>query len=320
MTIRFTCSECASVLKINDDLAGTSGRCPKCKTKFIVPDPDGDHRSKRPVKDSTAVGNSDLRLRGHEKRSDVIPLGFDPAETLRLDDSNYDLDALGDDLAPDIESSGPTGPREATPVSKAVAEAGDDDLDCPSIMVPHPQLATKSLLQTADVRANTSKKDSYSQFDETPSKLASTRSIPAPPAFDPSKFLKSDGPAIPEEISPPPMNMPEKRSGFALQKERDEEPYDPPVSRPIHRSEPVAKAERPQPERIDQETATKMMKKAIKDNQAEEAHQREIDAKGGFDFGQLFREFGFRGLGLIVGGIIVVYGLYFFADRFYSNR
>jgi hypothetical protein len=283
------------------------------------------------VKDSTAVGNSDLRLRDHEKRSDVIPLGFDPAETLRLDDSNYDLDALGDDLAPDIESSGPTvvptevptkellkGPRKVTPVS--VAEAGDDDLDCPSIMVPHPQLATKSLLQTADVRTNTSKKDSYSQFDETPSKLASTRSIPAPPAFDPSKFLKSDRPAIPEEVSPPPMSVPEKRSGFALQKDREEEPYDPPVSRPIHRSEPVAKAERPQPERIDQETATKMMKKAIKDNQAEEAHQREIDAKGGVDFGQLFREFGLRGLGLVVGGIIVVYGLYYFADRFYSNR
>lgn len=37
MTIRFTCSECASVLKIKDELAGTKGKCPKCKTPFVVP-------------------------------------------------------------------------------------------------------------------------------------------------------------------------------------------------------------------------------------------------------------------------------------------
>ncbi len=37
MTIRFQCSECDSVLKIKDELAGTDGKCPKCKTKFVVP-------------------------------------------------------------------------------------------------------------------------------------------------------------------------------------------------------------------------------------------------------------------------------------------
>jgi len=39
MTIRYTCSECGSVLKIKDELAGTPGKCPKCKTKFTVPEP-----------------------------------------------------------------------------------------------------------------------------------------------------------------------------------------------------------------------------------------------------------------------------------------
>lgn len=37
MTIRFTCTQCSSVLKIKDELAGTNGRCPKCKTAFVVP-------------------------------------------------------------------------------------------------------------------------------------------------------------------------------------------------------------------------------------------------------------------------------------------
>lgn len=37
MTIRYTCDQCGSVLKIKDDKAGTSAKCPKCKTAFTVP-------------------------------------------------------------------------------------------------------------------------------------------------------------------------------------------------------------------------------------------------------------------------------------------
>lgn len=39
MTIRYTCVGCESVLKIKDEKAGTKGRCPKCKTEFVVPLP-----------------------------------------------------------------------------------------------------------------------------------------------------------------------------------------------------------------------------------------------------------------------------------------
>lgn len=42
MTIRYTCSECQSVLKIKDEKAGTNAKCPKCKTPFVVPQPDED--------------------------------------------------------------------------------------------------------------------------------------------------------------------------------------------------------------------------------------------------------------------------------------
>jgi hypothetical protein len=37
MPIRYKCQECGSVLKIKDELAGTDGRCPKCKREFVVP-------------------------------------------------------------------------------------------------------------------------------------------------------------------------------------------------------------------------------------------------------------------------------------------
>ena len=39
MTINFTCAGCGSLLKIKDHLAGTDGKCPKCKTVFVVPQP-----------------------------------------------------------------------------------------------------------------------------------------------------------------------------------------------------------------------------------------------------------------------------------------
>jgi hypothetical protein len=37
MSIRYKCEECGSVLTIKDELAGTKGRCPKCKAGFVVP-------------------------------------------------------------------------------------------------------------------------------------------------------------------------------------------------------------------------------------------------------------------------------------------
>ena len=40
MSIRVKCQECGSVLKVKDELAGTEGKCPKCKTKFTIPEAD----------------------------------------------------------------------------------------------------------------------------------------------------------------------------------------------------------------------------------------------------------------------------------------
>jgi DNA-directed RNA polymerase subunit RPC12/RpoP len=39
MTIRYKCDQCGSTLKIKDKLAGTAGKCPKCKSEFTVPEP-----------------------------------------------------------------------------------------------------------------------------------------------------------------------------------------------------------------------------------------------------------------------------------------
>jgi len=43
MTIRCECDHCGASLKVKDKLAGTEGKCPKCKEKILIPDvSDGD--------------------------------------------------------------------------------------------------------------------------------------------------------------------------------------------------------------------------------------------------------------------------------------
>ncbi len=65
MTIRVTCDQCGSVLKIKDDLAGTDGKCPKCKTRFVVPsltqeDPDSEAAdASAPLKSSLASDSAE---------------------------------------------------------------------------------------------------------------------------------------------------------------------------------------------------------------------------------------------------------------------
>lgn len=62
MTIRFQCSECDSVLKIKDELAGTDGKCPKCKTKFVVPAVD------EPVSEGKTEKSSPKETRSGKKK------------------------------------------------------------------------------------------------------------------------------------------------------------------------------------------------------------------------------------------------------------
>ncbi len=40
MTIRYKCDACGSKLNIKNELSGTEGKCPKCKTPFVVPSPE----------------------------------------------------------------------------------------------------------------------------------------------------------------------------------------------------------------------------------------------------------------------------------------
>lgn len=92
MSIRYECEECGSILKIKDDLAGKPGKCPKCKTPFLVPAADADG-------DSASSG--EITARDSDSSNDAKPkLASSPPSQ---SGANFDLDAF---LSADDESDG----------------------------------------------------------------------------------------------------------------------------------------------------------------------------------------------------------------------
>jgi hypothetical protein len=78
MSIRFKCAECGSSMKIKDELAGTTGKCPKCKTEFVVPAAD----EKEPVEVSASAATEEKSgIEDPEDEFQRILMGDSPRET-----------------------------------------------------------------------------------------------------------------------------------------------------------------------------------------------------------------------------------------------
>ncbi len=361
MTIRFTCAECASVLKIKDELAGTTGRCPKCKTKFVVPAAPSDERpsedvaventtafagaagsnssehqlsdnatateQRHPVSipasshESESSEGSDVKIPMPLSASETLqpdfspftighsPLPADPdsSERLQLDDSDVRSDAIPLQLDRNEVS------QEAPTVGPVVSD-DDDDLDSPPVMIsavlpshrfasiPNESMPDKKLQLASDGSTKSHKKTAQTSDAEP---------------FDPMQFLMADQPASKRGSFPP--SAYDEPHDLALAGDSDDDLRDRPTPHPLTRPTPAVATSRLTPEKMDLATAAKMMKKAIKDSQAEAAQQREMEARAGFDYAQFFREFGLRGLAVLVGGIVMTFGLYFAANRMFGS-
>ena len=90
MTIRFQCTECDSVLKIRDDKAGQAGRCPNCKTAFVIPEPDPDASDPSPVAEDGGGDEDDAMAFLMESGS--VPDAPEP--TTALDDQDETTPAI----------------------------------------------------------------------------------------------------------------------------------------------------------------------------------------------------------------------------------
>ena len=88
MTIRYECGECGSILKIKDELAGKPGKCPKCKTRFTVPDPTATDSGEVSLSDDSPAAAREVDDAEESPRSaPVSDAEFDPAAFLMQDDS-----------------------------------------------------------------------------------------------------------------------------------------------------------------------------------------------------------------------------------------
>jgi phage FluMu protein Com len=153
MTIRFTCSGCGSLLKIKEELAGTDGKCPKCKTEFVVPnsmadedsrellvmpsEPTESHaksekkserRSERPAAPAATtpaepIAEKSAKLAVKPKKSGA-PKDFDPADFLMGDGERPRLPLPGDDSVSELDDDdevrrpAPVENRPKRPVTK----------------------------------------------------------------------------------------------------------------------------------------------------------------------------------------------------------
>lgn len=352
MTIRFTCSECGSVLKIKDELAGTPAKCPKCKTKFVVPEvsseaatsdeshtdhaelshpesAEHDHQeqtpepaakeavvspkaseAEQPVAKSVSERdrpNSKLTAEMSESPTAVMNTEGDSRDNelpLRLDDSDDEIDA-----APVLTTEVNHDDRAARPV--AISSDDDDDLDSPPVFV------TPTIVPKAAEPA--SSKDMKASAVSEPIEKKTKSALKREDAFDPMKYLMSDEPPK-VSVASPGSRRPDSDADLSLSEDINEpnDSFGRPTPQPLSRPSSAGVSTRATPEKVDLATAARMMKKAIKDSQAEAAHQRELEAAQGFDYTLFFREFGMRGVA-ILGGCVAGVILMLFVGRYIAS-
>ncbi|WP_437228190.1 hypothetical protein SH661x_000771 [Planctomicrobium sp. SH661] len=112
MSIRYECTGCGSVLKIKESLAGTSGKCPHCKNKFVVPEKGADSGV-----GIEAAEDSKIQKAPSAAAPKPAPVVAEKPKGNNGDD--FDLDAfLMDDSAPGAKASaGLSSPPVAPPAA-----------------------------------------------------------------------------------------------------------------------------------------------------------------------------------------------------------
>jgi hypothetical protein len=278
MTIRVTCEKCGAGMKVKDELAGTKGHCPKCKTAFLVPK---DAESTQPVAvvaaaaEEAGVPGSSLEIATLEKPSSAPP-SEPPADP--------PTDELAEDEPPKL-------------VASPLASADEDNLDSgPLMMEPDPEDDDDD----APMRMVAKKAP-----DPKPEKAPSKQSSKKP--FDPADFLS----AHPPESRPAPPTIPDEFDEEEPARRMGGRTKPEPKSSDSVVSTAVTSASAAS-DVWDHTKAAKQMRKALKESNALPKEEGEP----GFDWAGAFRELGLKGVGGIAAILIICYGLYCMFDRF----
>jgi DNA-directed RNA polymerase subunit RPC12/RpoP len=280
MTIRYTCTQCGSHLKIKDEKAGKPGHCPKCQAEFIIPQPEqvgvvgaggASHDAPpaaAPEPSSLPEETGDESLSGTNEALDTVNIGSPPPSDM--------------DITAPLESDGEAPAAEPM----LVLEPDDDDLDAaPTLVQAQPQ----------------------------PVEKPDSRKKPSSRAFDPAAFLMEENDGTPATAKAPAPQRPNldlldrhleqsRRSDAAIEAD--------PTPAPPTKSPTTAAAT----EAWNHAKAAKQMMKAIKQSNAEALQNRDQPQGEGFDFVGAFKELGVKGLGGLALVLLGAMGLYYLSN------
>lgn len=170
MTIRYTCTECGSVLKIKDEKAGTNAKCPKCKIAFVVPTLDeawdGELEFEAPAESEQDSDDEPLPAasRDHTAREKSVAAS---SAVSRRRSAAADEDDFGDD---DDHQAHDAGTDE------------EDDRDAEEVV-------DRIELPDADSSAD----DAPDDFEDPDMPLELTPAAPVSDDFDPTGLLGNEG-------------------------------------------------------------------------------------------------------------------------------
>ncbi len=256
MTIRYSCDKCGSVLKIKDELAGTDGKCPKCKTRFVVPNPAPEGEAEAPVAAS----------RPQAKVAASPPAPPKPVVA----------ESTSSDSIPAAKAQTKSTPKAVEkPAAKSSAKAADDDeFDPVSFLMEGPR-----------------KKPTFEpELDDED----------APPARSKSGASGARGGG---------------GRGFSLDDDMDED-FDsppPPTRKWGAKNDSSGSADRSTGN--SRSVAQDLLTRSMEESRVRASEMPEAQSRFSFDFAGFFREIGLKSVGMILGIMVLAYGVYWSVDR-----
>ncbi len=183
MTIRYSCTKCGAVMKIKDDKAGSSAKCPKCGTAFVVPALeeawDGEIEFEKPAAEAAEPPDEDdvpleraapsERVTSSRKRKKI-------AEARADEDDDEEEQSSVDDESDDEEIDSDV---EASDDDEEIDEDDDEENE------------EDDLGEDDDGDERISLQDDDSESPDMPLEL--TPAAPVSDAFDPSDVLGNSG-------------------------------------------------------------------------------------------------------------------------------
>lgn len=292
MSIRVVCQQCHAKMDIKEELAGSTRKCPKCKTEFTVPKPDAEE----PVDDAAS---------SHSKIETVV------------DD---DAGTLTDQMA--IARQGKPAKSTSAEMSAATTHMEDEDDDEDDFM---PSFVTGGAEKSAAKTPPPAKTDDDEPVLSIPKIPQTAR--PKFKAFDPDEFA-DDATPRPKKREVP-ASLEERRPQRSRFDEDEDSDLDAPPRRGGKSSGGAKRFSLPSPESTglsdpsapttggtkDRAQAARELRQALKDSALRAPQEAETTRSIAVDLSGLASEIGLKGVAIIVGAIVLLPAIYFIGDR-----